>query len=1008
MKPSASSRIARVLSLSVLTCTGAAEPPLYDSEQSKEQPVSGAEAVRKIELPAGFQAKLFASEPMVRNPIALEYDARGRLWVAENYSYAERGLRVDPNLKDRLVIFEDRDGDGSADSRSVFTDQLHNLTGFAIGRGGVWAICPPQLLFIPDRDGNDVPDGPPVPMLDGFTVPLENHHNFANGLKFGPDGWLWGRAGGSSPSSVGVPGTADSKRIPLHGGIWRFHPATHKFEVLAHGTTNPWGLDWDDHGEAFFTNTVNGHLWHLVAGAHLDRLHTVDPNPVVYGLMQQTADHFHYDTGKGWIGSRDGAANHLGGGHAHQGALIYQGGVWPEAYRGRLFTINFHGRRINADRLELTPKGYIGRHEKDFALFGDTWFRGIDMAHTPAGNVVVIDWSDTGECHENTGVHRSSGRIYEISAQSVPHTPPGPFSPDALLADLISENVFVFRRALAAAQNAPGDYLKFEPKLRDIATSKDNPRNRLRALWVLKALGRLTDEDAVGCTHDADEHVRTWGVRFLLDDQELDTILGQRAGKTRNLDPKHVDRLAELAQSETSALVKLQIASSLQRLGAAEDRARIAAALAAKGEDEGFANLVLMVWYGISPIAETRPEDLATIARDCRWPSLIKMIARRLASEMTAETATPAVDKLLAYATSFSQESKQALVEGLSDGLAGRDKVAEPAQWKAFAAGAGIAATRNLSAIFGDGLALDEIRRIALDDKQEMKTRAAALRTLIRRQPDDLVDVCSKLLGVRYLNVEALNGMAKSASPEVAEALIRTYRNFALQDRPRVIDTLATRPAWARALLKSVADGRLPGEEISVFQARQMLALGDPELTALLEKHWGKIDTTSEAKIAAKRSIQNELAAVVADEKSLRLGRTVYDRTCGQCHTLFGAGGKLGPDITGSQRQNFDYLMENVLEPSAVVPPDFRVTQVALKDGRVLAGLVRPRDGMTLALVTPAETLILLRSDIVEQKPTGQSIMPEGQLEALDKADRTALLHYLMTDRPLAPEPAKP
>jgi len=308
----------------------------------------------------------------------------------------------------------------------------------------------------------------------------------------------------------------------------------------------------------------------------------------------------------------------------------------------------------------------------------------------------------------------------------------------------------------------------------------------------------------------------------------------------------------------------------------------------------------------------------------------------------------------------------------------------------------------------GDGLALDEIRRIALDDKQEMKTRAAALRTLIRRNPDDLVEVCSKLLGVRYLNVEALNGLAKSASPSVADALIRTYRNFALQDRPRVIDTLATRPAWARALLKSVGDGLLPSEEISVFQARQMLALGDPELTTLLEKHWGKIETTSEAKLAAKRSIQAELAAISADEKSLRLGRTVYDRTCGQCHTLFGAGGKLGPDITGSQRQNFDYLMENVLEPSAVVPPDFRVTQVALKDGRVLSGLMRPRDASTLALVTPAETLILLRSEIVEQKPTGQSIMPEGQLEALNQADRTALLHYLMADSPPASETAKP
>ena len=215
-----------------------AEPPaIYDSELSKEKPISGEEAVRKISLPPGFEARLFAAEPTVRNPIALQYDKRGRLWIAENYTYAERGLRLDPNLRDRLMILEDTDHDGKADKTTVFSDTLHTLTGFALGRGGVWAICPPQLLFIADANADDKPDQAPVVVLDGFEVAPENHHNFANGLKFGPDGWLYGRCGGTFPGEIGRPGTPASQRVPLRGGIWRYHPNTQAVEVRAPGTT---------------------------------------------------------------------------------------------------------------------------------------------------------------------------------------------------------------------------------------------------------------------------------------------------------------------------------------------------------------------------------------------------------------------------------------------------------------------------------------------------------------------------------------------------------------------------------------------------------------------------------------------------------------------------------------------------------------------------------------------------------------------------------------------------
>src|SRR4051794_19859127 len=264
-------------------------PKPYDTEPGPGRPMAPAEAAASFRVPAGFHASVFASEPDVRNPIAMAWDARGRLWIAENYTYAERTQKFDLRLRDRVLIFEDADGDGRFDRRSVFTDDVQMLTSLEVGHGGTWLLCPPQLLFVPDRDGDDVPDAAPEVVLDGFTVPAENYHNFANGLRWGPDGWLYGRCGASSPGRLGVPGTADAERIPMNGGLWRYHPTQKRVEALTHGTTNPWGHDWNEFGEAFFVNTVNGHLWHAVAGSHFVRPHTIDPNPRAYALIDQHA-----------------------------------------------------------------------------------------------------------------------------------------------------------------------------------------------------------------------------------------------------------------------------------------------------------------------------------------------------------------------------------------------------------------------------------------------------------------------------------------------------------------------------------------------------------------------------------------------------------------------------------------------------------------------------------------------------------------------------------------------
>ncbi len=403
------SRIIRLLTLLLAPLTFAwvgtvdadDRPPIPDTERSASRPLAPAEAAAGFRGRDGFRVEVFAAEPDVRNPLAMAWDPRGRLWIAENYTYSDITQKFDLGLRDRVLIFEDADQDGRFDRRVVFTEDVQRLGSVEVGLGGVWLLCPPQLLFLPDRDGNDVPDGPAEAVLDGFTVAMENHHTFANGLRWGPDGWLYGRCGASSPGEVGRPGTPAEERIPLRGGIWRYHPIRKHFEVLSHGTTNPWGMDWNELGEAFFINTVNGHLWHLIPGAHFARPHTIEPSPRAYAVIDQHADHYHWDSSKEikypYIPS--GEDGRRGGGHAHSGLLIYQADQWPEALRGELFTLNFHGRRINVDRLERQGSGYIGRHQPDLLHASDPWFRGIDLTQGPDGGVFVLDWSDTGECH---------------------------------------------------------------------------------------------------------------------------------------------------------------------------------------------------------------------------------------------------------------------------------------------------------------------------------------------------------------------------------------------------------------------------------------------------------------------------------------------------------------------------------------------------------------------------------------------------------------------------------
>jgi putative membrane-bound dehydrogenase-like protein len=992
-------------------------PKAIDTETDKTPVMPADLAASSFRVPEGFKVSVFAAEPDVRNPIAMAWDAKGRLWIAENYTYAERSARFDLRHRDRVLIFEDKDNDGKHDKRTVFTEDVQMLTSVEVGLGGVWLMCPPQLIFIPDRDGDDKPDGAPVVVLDGFTVPAENYHNFANGLRWGPDGWLYGRCGASSPGMVGAPGTPEADRIPVTGGMWRFDPKSKRFEALNHGTTNPWGHDWDALGELFFINTVNGHLWHSIPGAHFVRPHTIDPNPRAYAAIDQHADHFHWDTNKDWSDSRNVTGEHdrRGGGHAHSGMMIYQGDNWPEADRGKLFTLNFHGRRTNVERLEREGSGFVGKHEPDCFFSGDTRFRGIDLSSGPDGGVYVLDWNDSGECHENTGVHRNSGRIYKFTHGNG-YNPVGRPAGQTNLAGFLTVTDGWFARMAQrelvdrAHRGEPiGDNIRHLSE-RPFA---DEPPQKLQALWTLHALGKLDEAKLRSFLRADHEALRTWAIRLLTDTMPLDTVASRRPKGETTLPPDLLAEFARMAKEDPSGLVRLTLASTLQRLPVSQ-RPTLAAPLLARKEDANDHNLPLMIWYGLIPVADSDPSALSRMAADCALPTTRRFIARRLAEELDKKPGP--VDQVLASVAASNDPAFQLdILQGISEGLRGWRKAPRPSGWESLASSLSTsgndaikARVRDLGVLFGDGRALDDMRRMALDDKLDIETRRAALRSLIEDKPADLRSICEKLLKVRFLNTTAVRGLALFDDPAIGKSLATSYRSFHPSERPAVIDTLVSRPSFARALLDQMAGGSIPRGDVSAFQARQVRSLGDPSLDKKLSEVWGELRDSSVDKKQAIAGLKARLTPETLGKAVPGRGRVMYNRLCASCHALYGHGGAIGPDLTGSGRDNLDYLLENILDPSAVVNADFKMAVVSMADGRVLNGLVRSPTERTITLQSQNESVVLSRSEIEQITPSSLSLMPEGQLDPLGADEVRDLFAYLMkkTQVPL-PEVAK-
>ncbi|MCA1684979.1 MAG: c-type cytochrome, partial [Planctomycetia bacterium] len=492
----------------------------------------------------------------------------------------------------------------------------------------------------------------------------------------------------------------------------------------------------------------------------------------------------------------------------------------------------------------------------------------------------------------------------------------------------------------------------------------------------------------------------------------IDTIDSLRGGPDDEPSAELRDDLATLARDDPSGLVRLVLASTLQRLPVGR-RVELARALVSRSEDRSDHNLPSLIWTGLIPVAGADPDALVTLAADCQIPAVLRMVARRLGEDL--ESRPGPTNALLELASRRPRGFQDQVISGLGDALNGWRKATKPAAWDRFQQ-ASTAATdttlrdrvRDLNVLFGDGRALGEVKRLALDESAPLDARRAALRTLVESRPPDLRAVCEKLVRVRFLNAVAVRGLSLFDDPAVGRTLAASYRTFHPSERPATLDALASRPAFARALLDQVAAGTIPRQDLTPFHARQIRSLGDPAVAERLSQVWGELrdsDADRRGRIAALTSRLDAAELARADRPR---GRAVFERVCASCHTLYGQGGGVGPDLTGAGRDNLAYLLENLVDPSASVSADFRMVVVAMRDGRVLNGLVRAGTDRTLTLQTQTEAVVLDRAEVESLKPSPLSLMPEGLLDTLSKTEARDLVAYLMhrTQVPL-PRPGR-
>jgi putative membrane-bound dehydrogenase-like protein len=981
---------------------------------------SPAESLAQMKPHAGFEISLVAAEPLVRQPVAIEFDDRGRLWVIQYLQYPNpeglKRVQVDrfsrtrydrvpeppphgPRGADRITILEDTNGDGRMDQGKDFVDGLNLTTGFAFGHGGVFVLQVPYLLFYPDRNRDDVPDSDPEVLLTGFG--MEDAHSVANSLTWGPDGWLYGCQG----STV----TANIRGIEFQQGVWRYHPVTKAFELFCEGGGNAWGLDFDRTGRLLYSTNFGPYiLVHGVQGANYVKSfgkHGALHNPHAYGYFEHTPH------------------QNFRGGHVTVGGIVYQGDSFPESYRGKFVAGDLLGHGLYWHTVSTRGSTIETAHGGELLTTADSWFAPTDVMMGPDGAIYVSDWCDARTAHPDPDADwdRSNGRIYRIAATGTKPTAPIDLArlSEAELLKLHEHRSQWYvrhareeltRRASLSHDKAQTSNASFtaelpllQETLKKSALQSMEETSALEALWTLNRLGGFHEKLAEELLKSPHPAVRSWTVRLLGDGHEISHHMAER--------------LDEFAEQEPSVDVRQQIACSAARFPANIAMPMINANIN-RDIDMDDPYVPLLWWWAVEKhCVSGRDEVLKRFVRPSLWKSrlgsqfLLTRLIRRYAAEGTP-AGLDSVAQLLKAAPDeparrtlwphvllgWQQIPRDAMTPEWLD-LARRHEVSSlvMADWKASPSDLTLT---QLGISLGHAEPFSAAVQEAFAPPTAASRRVSLLTILASTGNPSLVEPALALLGsdqpvaVRSATLQIL---ARSNDPQITPQLIQQHQSspdLSLQSQIR--DVLLAKPTSALAWLTAVDRGEIPATATPVEQIRRVALFGDAKLDALVVKHWGKLQgATREEKLAEVRRLNNDVRAAAGD---ITAGQALFKKNCAVCHQLFGDGAKVGPDLTTANRQDRDFLLVSLVDPSSVIRKEYVSLVIQTTGGRVLTGLPIERTDSAVTLVdSKGEKQIVATSEIDELHESPVSLMPDNLYRQFTPQQLRDLFAYLQS-----------
>lgn len=992
-------RLIATLSLGILSATVASA-----------QGFTPEEAVKRMKLPEGFSARCVASEPMIRQPVSISFDNRGRMWVLQYLQYPNyaglKPLKQDQYLRtiwdkvpeppphgpkgaDKITILYDPDDHGVFRKSKDFVTGLNIASGFCLGNGGVYVVQPPYLLFYPDKNEDDIPDGDPEVLLTGFG--MDDTHSLANHLQFGPDGWLYGAAGSTSTCKIKNPAWRPGSMDPLipefiefQQGIWRYHPKTKQFELFSEGGGNTYGLDFDRNGQVIAgTNWGGFAMLHQMQGAYYVKgfsKHGPLHYPHTYGYF----DHVPYTGFKG--------------GHVTCGGIIYQGDTYPKEYQGQYIAANLLSNAIYWHKMESVQSSFKAQHGGELIEANDTWFRPVDLLEGPDGCVYVVDFYDKRAAHLDPvdNWDKTNGRIYRIEYKGGPPYPSFDLrkKTTAELAELLKHPNVWWRRE-ARQLIIDRDDKSVHPKLRQWLLNEKG-QLALESLWTLySSSGWMErDFDYVG-THDND-YVRAWAIRFLIDDG----IIPEQT----------LAELTRMAARERNPAVLAQLACSAKRMEPTIG-ITIADTLLENPVSANDAQLPLLIWWAMES-ANTRDTTDSVRFRFPQNPKLQDFFVERTARRFMSGNITRGLQRIgdLYNLTTSSGGSITPFLRGIATALQAHPLNEIPPALRSPLAELRKTMPRDLlllevRARMNDDSARTTLREIVADGKVSDADRVKAAELLRQvRDPKAKELFLAELASGKSdaVRTGVLAGLETYDDPKIGETILAAYPDYTPAVKKRAIQLLISRPVWALPLFQAVEAGKFPKADITIDHARTAVGLGDKDVTTLVEKQFGKL---APATAGEKQARIASLITTLGREKGTDAarGKVLFTKICAACHQLHGEGGKVGPDLTTADRKNRGYMLTQIVDPSGYIRPEFVVQNVLTVDDRKLSGIATEA-GESIVLVTVVNDqqvkTVVAKKDIADIKPSAISLMPEKLLDTLTDAQIADLFAYLASDTP--------